>query len=162
VTRGLSHATEATSATNPAKRDPRTPSSTPLPVPKATPARRRHGVTRGTAEARPRGNKLVHLEQLAPYRTPWAEARTDGGDDSLRSSRDVRAPSGASPTRVQQAGHTRAVLGRSHELLFPFSAGSMGERRAVGLPHPPDCAHRFSQPLDALLPPTPSGFVSPR
>jgi hypothetical protein len=32
----------------------------------------------------------------------------------------------------------------------------------TGLPHPPRYAHRFSQPLDALLPPRPSGLVSSR
>jgi hypothetical protein len=51
---------------------------------------------------------------------------------------------------------------RSHELLSPSAHKATGSHQATGLPHPPRCALRFSQPLDALLPPLPSGLVSSR
>jgi hypothetical protein len=41
------------------------------------------------------------------------------------------------------------------------SARHHGERHIAGFTFPPDCALRFSQPLDALLPPRSSRFVSP-
>jgi len=39
--------------------------------------------------------------------------------------------------------------------FFPYSVRGVGEPPALGLPHPVRCALRFSQPLDALLPPIP-------
>jgi hypothetical protein len=64
--------------------------------------------------------------------------------------------------RFRTATMSGSDVGRSPELLFPFSARGSGEPLAAGLPHPPMCAHRFSQPLDALLPPQPSGLVASR
>lgn len=71
----------------------------------------------------------------------------------------------------QKAGHRverpfrtdeSAGVDRSPALSFPFSAFRNGELPMMGLPHPPTCVLRLSQPLDALLPPNPSGLVSSR
>jgi hypothetical protein len=53
-------------------------------------------------------------------------------------------------------GRRRTRLGRCPELSFPFNARGIGEPPVMGLPHPSSCAHRFSQPLGALLPPRPA------
>lgn len=39
--------------------------------------------------------------------------------------------------------------------LSPSALEDTGSHLTTGLPHPPCCTHRFSQPFDALLPPRP-------
>ena len=69
---------------------------------------------------------------------------------------------GKPTTRSRSVGHEKSDDGHSPELLSPFSVFALQGADIDGFASPVACALRFSQPLDALIPPQQSRLVSSR
>jgi hypothetical protein len=139
------------------------------------PSRRRRGRgfrTAETARNRPPKGPLSRPSVLAAEAAATAGLARSG--HRVGRSRRAALPEGCAFRRSRLGSSIGDVLPRLRpkprpgvwDALLSFSSPSAlrtAESHLVaGLPPPPRCPLRFSQPLEALLPPRRSGFVSPR